>query len=141
MADHLRKGRSIMNRFLIAAALALAASSALATEVSVSITMGQPDYYGRVDIGGFPPPPLIYAEPVVIQTVPAGVVRQPVYMRVPPGHAKDWGKHCRKYNACGQPVYFVQDRWYGDTYVPGYAQRHGKKSGKKQGKDKGHNDN
>ena len=129
-----------MNRILIAAGLALAASSALATEVSVSITMGQPGYYGRLDIGGFPPPPLIYAEPVIIQPVPVGVVRQPVYMHVPPGHAKDWGKHCRKYNACGQPIYFVQDRWYSDTYVPGYAQRHGKKSAKKQGKGKGHND-
>ena len=128
-----------MNRLLIAAALALAASPAIATDVSVSITMGQPGYYGRVDIGGFPPPPLIYAEPVIIQSVPVGVVRQPAYLHVPPGHAKDWGKHCRKYGACGQPVYFVQNRWYSDTYVPGYAQRHGTKSGKKQ-KSKGHKD-
>ena len=67
-------------------------------------------------------------------------MRQPVYMHVPPGHAKDWGKHCRKYNACGQPVYFVEDRWYTNTYVPAYAQEHGKKSGKKQGGGKGHHD-
>ena len=128
-----------MKRFLIAAALTLAASSALATDVRASITMGQPGYYGRVDIGSFPRPPLIYPRPVIIQPVPVGVVRRPVYMHVPPGHAKNWGKHCRKYNACGQPVYFVQDRWYSNTYVPGYAQRHGKKSGKKQGKGKRHN--
>ena len=128
-----------MKRFLLAAAVTLATSSALATDVRASITMGQPGYYGRVDIGRFPPPPLIYAEPVIIQPVPVGVVRRPVYMHVPPGHAKNWGKHCRKYNACGQPVYFVQDRWYSNTYVPGYAQRHGKKSGKKQGKGKRHN--
>ena len=127
-----------MKRFLIAAALTLAASSALATDVGVSITMGQPGYYGRIDIGSFPPPRLVYPEPVIIQPVPVGVVRRPVYMHVPPGHAKNWGKHCRKYNACGQPVYFVQDRWYSDTYVPAYAQRHGKKSGKTQGKRKGH---
>lgn len=128
-----------MKRFLIAAALTLAASSALATDVGVSITMGQPGYYGRIDIGSFPPPRLVYPEPVIIQPIPAGVARRPVYMHVPPGHAKNWGKHCRKYNACGQPVYFVQDRWYSNTYVPGYAQRHGKKSGKKQGKGKRHN--
>ncbi|MBA3505265.1 MAG: hypothetical protein H0T80_05725, partial [Betaproteobacteria bacterium] len=114
-----------MNRFLIAVGLALAASSSLATDVGVSTTMGQPGYYGRVDIGSFPRPPLIYPRPVIIQPVPVGVVRRPVYMHVPPGHAKNWGKHCRKYNACGQPVYFVQDRWYSNTYVPGYAQRHG----------------
>jgi len=129
-----------MNRFLIAAALALAASSALATDVGVSINMGQPGYYGRVDIESFPRPPLIYPRPVIIQSVPAGIVRRPVYMHVPPGHAKNWGKHCRKYNACGQPVYFVQDRWYSDTYVRGYAQRHGKKPGKKQNKGKRDND-
>jgi len=128
-----------MKRFLIAAALTLAASSALATDVRASITRGQPGYYGRIDIGSFPPPRLVYPEPVIIQPVPVGVVRRPVYMHVPPGHAKNWGKHCRKYNACGQPVYFVQDRWYSNTYVPGYAQRHGKKSGKKQGKGKRHN--
>jgi len=127
-----------MKRFLIAAALTLAASSALATDVRASITRGQPGYYGRIDTGSFPRPPLIYADPIIVQPVPAGVVRRPVYMHVPPGHAKNWGKHCRKYNACGQPVYFVQDRWYSDTYVPAYAQRHGKKSGKTQGKRKGH---
>jgi len=129
-----------MRRFLLAAAVTLATSSALATDVRASITMGQPGYYGRLDIGRFPPPPLIYAEPVIIQPVPVGVVRRPVYMHVPPGHAKNWGKHCRKYNACGQPVYFVQDRWYSDTYVRGYAQRHGKKPGKKQSKGKRDND-
>lgn len=129
-----------MTRILFAAGLALAATSALATDVGVSITMGQPGYYGRIDIGSFAPPPLIYVEPVIIQPLPSSVVRYPVYMRVPPGHAKNWGKHCRKYNACGQPVLFVQDRWYSDTYVPGYAKQHGKKSGKKQGKGKGHDD-
>ncbi|MGI8931735.1 MAG: hypothetical protein ACR2FK_05070 [Sphingomicrobium sp.] len=123
-----------MNRFLIGVGLALAAASALAADVRVSITMGQPGYYGRVDIGGFPQPSVIYAEPVVVQSVPVGVVRPAVYMHVPPGHAKKWDKHCRKYNACGQPVYFVEERWYSDTYAPAYAQRHGKKSGKKQGK-------
>jgi hypothetical protein len=129
-----------MIRVLLVTVLATAASAALAADVAVSITMGQPGYYGRVDIGGFPPPAVIYAEPVVIQPVPVGVVRRPIYLRVPPGHAKDWGKHCRKYNACGQPVLFVEDRWYNDTYVPVYGEQHGKKSGKKQNKGKGHND-
>src|SRR3982750_3000390 len=117
-----------MSRVLLVIVLAAAASSALATDVAVSITMGQPGYYGRVDIGGFPPPTVIYTEPVVIQP-PVGVVRRPVYLHVPPGHAKDWGKHCRKYNACGQPVLFVEDRWYNDTYVSAYGEKHGKKSG------------
>jgi hypothetical protein len=57
---------------------------------------------------------------VIIQRVPVGVVRQPVYLHVPPGHAKNWSKHCYRYDACGRPVYFVQDRWYNEVYVPRY---------------------
>ena len=44
------------------------------------------------------------------------VYQQPVYLYVPPGHQKNWRKHCGRYNACGQPVYFVQERWIRDRY-------------------------
>lgn len=65
--------------------------------------------YGRINIGNAPPPPLLYAEPVIIQRPAVVVPRAPIYMYVPPGHAKNWGKHCARYNACNQPVYFVQE--------------------------------
>jgi len=123
-----------MNRLLIVATLAAAATtSALAADVAVSIQVGQPGFYGRIDIVNFPPPQLVYPEPVIIQPVPVGVVRQPIYLRVPPGHAKDWRKHCRKYNACGQPVYFVQEDWYNNVYVPRYREvkSHGQGNKKK----------
>jgi uncharacterized protein YcfJ len=84
------------------------------------MSVGQPGFYGRIDIGNLPPPQLVYAQPVVIQAVPVGVVQQPIYLHVPPGHAKHWGKHCHRYNACGQPVYFVRDAWYNEVYVPHY---------------------
>lgn len=134
-----------MKRFLFAAAVAAAAAPALATDVGVSVSVGQPGFYGRIDIGNFPQPQLIYPEPVVIQPVPVGVVRQPIYLHVPPGHAKHWRKHCHKYNACGQPVYFVQESWYNDVYVPSYrdhgddrGEHHGKGHGKGHGR--GHKD-
>ena len=129
-----------MNRLLIAAALAAATVPALAADVGVSVHVGQPGFYGRLDIGNFPPPRLLYPEPVIIQPVRVGVVRQPIYLHVPPGHAKDWRKHCRKYNACGQPVYFVQEDWYNNVYVPRYrdGERHGQGHDKKRGKGKGH---
>ena len=129
-----------MNRLLIAAALAAATVPALAADVAVSVHVGQPGFYGRIDIGNFPPPRLLYPEPVIIQPVRVGVVRQPIYLHVPPGHAKDWRKHCRKYNACGQPVYFVQENWYNNVYVPRYrdGKRDGKGHDKKHGKGKGH---
>jgi fatty-acyl-CoA synthase len=69
------------------------------------------------------------AQPVVVQ---GGVAHgPPVYLHVPPGHAKHWPKHCAKYGACAQPVYFVQDGWYNDVYVPTYARGHGKGKGPK----------
>jgi hypothetical protein len=53
---------------------------------------------------------------VVVETAPVVVERPAVYLRVPPGHAKHWKKHCREYNACGERVYFVQERWYNEHY-------------------------
>ena len=91
--------------------LAFAASVAQAQVPYVSATVSgqlQPGIYGRIDIGNAPPPPLIYAQPIIIQR-PAVLVQQaPLYLHVPPGHSKKWSKHCSKYNACGQQVYFVR---------------------------------
>lgn len=115
-----------MKRFLFALATLLPGltAPAIAADVGVSVQIGEPGFYGRIDIGNFPQPQLIHPQPIVIQPVPVGVVRQPIYLRVPPGHAKNWRKHCSKYNACGQPVYFVEDGWYNTVYVPRYRERH-----------------
>ena len=106
------------------------AVSAGATDVGVSVSVGQPGFYGRIDIGNFPRPEVMYPTPVVVARVPAGVqVPPPIYVNVPPGHAKHWSKHCHEYNACGRPVYFVKNQWYNDVYVPEYQARHGHKNG------------
>lgn len=114
-----------MQRLLFAAALAAAATPVLAADVGVSVSIGQPGFYGRIDIGDFPQPQVIYRQPILIEQVP--VNRPPIYLRVPPGHAKNWGKHCHRYNACGERVYFVQDNWYNREYVPRYQQRYGER--------------
>lgn len=88
----------------------------------VSVSIGQPGFYGRIDIGGFPPPPLLFAEPMIIRPTPA--VYSPIYLRVPPGHARKWHRYCDRYRACGRPVYFVQDDWYRNDYSPVYRERH-----------------
>jgi hypothetical protein len=124
-----------MRRLIFAAVIAATGGNALAADVGVSITVGQPGYYGRIDVGNFPQPQLIYVQPVVIEPIPVGVVSQPLYLHVPPGHAKNWRKHCGKYNACGQPVYFVSDDWYNNVYVKGHAKGGDKGQGKKQKKD------
>ena len=124
-----------MRRLVFAAVIAATSGSALAADVAVSVAVGQPGYYGRIDIGNFPQPQLIYAQPVVVQPVPVGAVPQPLYLHVPPGHAKNWRKHCGQYNACGQPVYFVSDDWYNNVHVKGHARSGDKGQGKKQKKD------
>lgn len=99
------KARHVILAAALAGAPLLAAAN---TSVGVSVSIDQPGFYGRVDIGHAPPPMVIYPQPVIIHQ-PAVVVRQPpVYLRVPPGHAKNWGKHCHKYGACSTPVYFVK---------------------------------
>ncbi len=118
----------------------MGALPAFAADVGVSVSIGQPGFYGRIDIGNVPRPELVYPEPIVIQPVPRGRVIQPLYLRVPPGHQKHWAKHCREYNACGQPVYFVKENWYNNVYVPHYKQ-HGDKGGRREGnRGKGHKD-
>jgi len=103
-------------------ATALFAVPAFATDVGVSVAIGDPGFYGRIDIGSAPQPRILYRDPVVITHV---VRPQPVYMRVPPGHARNWSKHCSEYNACGERVYFVHDDWYNDVYAPYYHKQHG----------------
>lgn len=115
-----------MKRVLIAIAVAAAAASlsipAGAADVGVSISVGEPGFYGRLDIGGYPPPQVIYREPVIVERIE--VERPPIYLRVPPGHAKHWHKHCYKYDACGERVLFVRDNWYSREYVPRYREQH-----------------
>jgi hypothetical protein len=92
---------------------AVAASQA-GTDVGVSIEISQPGVFGRVDIGRFPQPQIVVQRPIVVLPPPRTVVvqQEPVYLWVPPGHQRNWRRHCADYGACGVPVYFVQDRWY-----------------------------
>ena len=117
--------KNILRITLLSAALG--AVPAIAQDVRVTIS-GEvaPGVYGRVDIGTKSPP--------LVQPSPVLVVRKanppaPIYMHVPPGHAKNWRKHCQRYNACGVPVYFVKSA----EYEPGYAHP-GKGKSKSKGK-------
>ncbi len=100
-------------------------ASVHAADVGVSISVGQPGFYGRIDIGDVPRPVLINPRPIIVLPPPGHVSEEPLYLRVPPGHQKKWKKHCAQYGACGRPVHFVSDKWYNDVYVPQYQDRHG----------------
>jgi opacity protein-like surface antigen len=113
--------RSKLKQLLFAAALIAVAAPAIAADVAMSVSIGQPGFYGQIDIGGYPPPRVLYRQPIMVEQVE--MVRSPIYLRVPPGHAKNWRKHCGEYNACGERVYFVQNNWYNREYVPRYQER------------------
>src|SRR6202040_2627519 len=76
-----------------------------------------PGVYGQVQFGNAAPPPVVYAQPMLI--VPQDAPPPPVYLHVPPGHARNWRRYCREYNACNRPVYFVRSA----EYEPDYERR------------------
>ena len=106
-----------MKRILLALAVAANALPSVAADVGVSVSISEPGFYGRIDIGQAPVTPvLLYPQPVIIAPTPVAVYQQPIYLRVPPGHSKNWRRYCGRYGACGQPVYFVQENWYREHY-------------------------
>ncbi len=119
-----------------AALIAVAPAQAADVDVGVSIGISQPGVYGRIDIGRFPQPQVIVAQPVIVQRPVQEVRVQPVYLWVPPGHRKDWKKHCRDYNACGVPVYFVRHDWYDQKVRRGGRDHDDDHRGRGKGHDK-----
>jgi hypothetical protein len=113
-----------MNRIISAATLAIAllTGTAQAADVGVSINISQPGVYGRVDIGQFPQPVLIAPRPIIVTHAPR--VHEPVYLWVPTNHRQNWRRYCGRYDACGAPVYFVQDRWYQQRVMAPYYAQH-----------------
>ena len=95
--------------------------SANAQNVGVSVNVNTPGIYGQITIGGgLPTPELLMPRAVVAVPTAVAVAEppEPLYLHVPPGHEKHWARHCREYNACGRPVYFVSDHWYHEVYEP-----------------------
>ncbi|HUP97405.1 MAG TPA: hypothetical protein VM073_05665 [Usitatibacter sp.] len=102
-----------LNAAIATTVLAAVCGAAAAADVNIQVILPgdlRPGLYGRVDFGSAPPPPLVYTEPILVKKVKAPP--PPLYLHVPPGHAKNWSKHCARYDACGQPVYFVKSAEY-----------------------------
>jgi hypothetical protein len=109
-----------MRKIIFGAVCAAVAGAAMAADVGVSINIGQPGFYGQINIGGIPqPPPVLYPQPVIIERGP-DYVAEPLYLYVPPGYERHWARHCHEYHACGRRVLFVNREWYQREYVPHY---------------------
>ncbi|WP_434634627.1 hypothetical protein [Chromobacterium sp. CV08] len=102
-------------------------TSAANAGAGVSIDIGQPGFYGRLDIGNYPHPQVISPRPIIVR--PGYGRHEPIYLRVPPGHVKHWKRYCHRYNACGERVFFVRDDWYRQVYAPRYREHHRGKHG------------
>ena len=125
----------VWGAFCVIAALSTTAWADVRVGVTISGEI-VPGVYGRVEIGDTSPP-LVYAKPVIIVQESHREPLTPIYLHVPPGHAKNWRKYCGRYNACNRPVYFVKSA----EYEPGYEKRSDNKSradeARGKGKDKG----
>ncbi len=118
------------------AAVTLTSMTAHAGTPIINLSVGgeiSPGVYGQVQFGNAPPPPVFYPEPMIIRRHPAAVDVAPLYLHVPPGHAKKWSRHCHEYDACGRPVYFVKSR----EYEPGYRSHKGRNHGGEGRRDEG----
>lgn len=114
-----------MRKFLLSACslLLLQAAGAHAGDLGINVVLSgevAPGVYGQVELGNRPPPTVVYATPMIIKADPRYARAVPVYLHVPPGHAKHWDKHCAEYNACGRKVYFVKSQ----EYEPEYQREH-----------------
>ncbi|MBI3902881.1 MAG: hypothetical protein HY306_08080 [Nitrosomonadales bacterium] len=99
-----------------------------------------PGVYGEVQFGNAPPPPVVYAQPMIIARQPPNVVLEPLYLHVPPGHARHWSRHCREYNACNRQVYFVRSAEYEPGYSSHRDRRHGDEGRRDERRDEGRGD-
>ena len=118
---HVKTSRLIIRIAAAVTASLVCQTMAFAGDVSVSVNLNAPGLYGQITLGGdVPAPDLILPRPVVAIPPREVVISPPppLYLHVPPGHERHWAQHCREYNACGRPVYFVSDRWYHDVYTP-----------------------
>lgn len=84
-----------------------------------AVPVGDPGYYGQVDVINTAPP-VVYATALIVQVPPPGVIYSPVYLRVPTYYYQNWPQYCGFYNACFYPVFFVQEVWYANVYAPWY---------------------
>ncbi len=121
------------------AILALTSLSARAGTPIINLRVGgeiSPGVYGEVQFGNAPPPEVINAQPMLVVRQHGAAVK-PMYLHVPPGHAKHWARYCHRYNACNRPVYFVKS----GRYQPDYRNRHDKgyrNDGRRDHEDRGH---
>ena len=110
-----------MRLILLSAALLVGTGVSQAGGLDIHVLLSgevAPGLYGQVNIGNERPPPVVYVQPMLIE--PQQAPPPPIYLHVPPEHARNWRRHCHEYNACNRPVYFVRSQEYDPEYQRHY---------------------
>lgn len=118
-----------------------AAQNASASDLGINVIVAgeiKPGVYGQVQIGNTPRPVVVYERPRVVVVDRRYEREEPIYLHVPPGHAKHWDKHCREYHACERRVYFVRSEEYEPAYQERERERYEHEHHDKHKRDKGH---
>lgn len=89
-------------------------------QADFNVTIGDPGYNGQIYFDNGQQPKLMNETPIIAYPGPP----QPIYLRVPLYVYQDWAHYCRDYHACYTPVYFVQNDWYKQYYIPWYHNRY-----------------
>jgi len=103
-----------------AAPLASAADKDASAVITGAVT---PGVYGRVDVANKPLPALVFEQAMFVERPDTAGRVEPLYLHVPPEHAKNWRKFCDKYQACDRPVFFVKSAEYEPGYKPPEAEK------------------
>lgn len=123
---------NITKSLVAAVALSAVMAGAANAQAYVNVTVGAPfvpGVFGQVSFGNVAPPPVMDAHPVVVGRPVYGVA--PIYLHVALHEYRDWGRYCRRYQACEQPVHFVlidqNNPWWArpaEHYQHQYRPRH-----------------
>jgi hypothetical protein len=115
-----------LQRALIGVAALGSAITLPVQAANVSINVHQPGVYGRITLGGPVPSRAWVAQQPIVAAPPTVVLqREPIYLYVPTAHSNNWPRYCGRYNACTQPVIFVQDTWVRERHAAHYRDRDG----------------
>jgi len=89
-----------MRYFLLVVLIAITPTSAIANDYGVLINVGQPGFYGQINLGNnYPRSQLIYSESFSVREARANI----------------WQQHCHRNQTCTQ-----SENFYNDVYVPNH---------------------
>lgn len=99
-----------MKKIVLALASVLAIATATAQSGNV-VPQHRSVAYGVVEMD-HPEPRVLNSHPVIVHRNRGNRHADPIFVYVPAHHRRNWTRFCGRYEACRQPVYFLNEVWY-----------------------------